>query len=84
MKHWVGRFLGSVWGVSRLQKKGLKLCRRSIGEGLHIQRRILTVSYNEYVEHLKLSVEDCIKKYCVLNELFERKTAIKINGLISS
>ena len=40
--------------------------------------------FDEYVEHLRCSVEDCIKKYCVLNELFERKTIIKINGAMST
>jgi hypothetical protein len=38
--------------------------------------------FEEYVEHLRASVDDCIKKFCVLNDLFERKMAKKMSVIM--
>jgi hypothetical protein len=84
MKHWVSRLFGKQEsGPEQTAEERVKAMQEKYWRELAYTAENLDSQFNEYVEHLKLSVEDCIKKYCVLNELFERKMAIKINGLMS-
>jgi hypothetical protein len=80
MKHWASMLFGKQESGSEQTMEALE---EKYFRELVCQAESVDGQFEEYVEHLRGSVDDCIKKYCVLNDLFERKIAIKINGLMS-
>jgi uncharacterized FlaG/YvyC family protein len=77
------RFRGRFSKPAQTSEERVKALQERYWRELASTAEDINEQFNEYVESLRSSVEDCIKKYCVLNELFERKMAIRINGGMS-
>jgi hypothetical protein len=65
-------------------EKDIKALEEKYFRELVCQAESVDGQFEEYVEHLRGSVDDCIKKYCVLNDLFERKMAKKMGVIMQT
>jgi hypothetical protein len=71
-------------GSEQVAKDKVKALEDRYWKELVCQAESVEGQFEEYVEHLRGSVDDCIKKYCVLNDLFERKIAKKISVVMQT
>jgi hypothetical protein len=65
-------------------EQGIKALEEKYFRELVCQAESVDRQFEEYVGHLRGSVDDCIKKYCVLNDLFERKMAKKMGVIMQT
>jgi hypothetical protein len=84
MKHWVDRLLEKSMKAEQVAEDKVKALEDRYFRELVSQAESVEGQFEEYVEHLRGSVDDCIKKYCVLNDLFERKMAKKMSVIMQT
>jgi hypothetical protein len=84
MKHWVSRLFRKPVRSEQTAEGKAKALEEKYFRELVCQAESVEGQFEEYVEHLRGSVDDCIKKYCVLNDLFERKMAKKMSVIMQT
>jgi hypothetical protein len=71
-------------GSEQVEEDKVKALEEKYFRELVCQAKSVEEQFEEYVEHLRGAVDDCIKKYCVLNDLFERKMAKKMSVIMQT
>jgi hypothetical protein len=84
MKHWVSRLFRKPVRSEQAVEDKVRALEEKYFRELVCQAESVDGQFEEYVEHLRGSVDDCIKKYCVLNDLFERKMAKKMSVIMQT